>query len=143
MGLLIIALTAIGLVACGGGSKDDGPARTGTDQEQIQSLVGELMTQTSALDADAAWATFCKSWQDKNDLKVIRDNMAGFKNVGGAAPQISNLAFSSVTAEGDAGEARYSYTQVFRGQTTTIQEGVKVSREEGDWCIKDQIEVPQ
>ena len=69
--------------------------------------------------------------------------MQGFKNIGAAAPQISNLQFTAVTANGNEGEARYTYRQVFRGETSVIQEGVKVAKENGDWCIKDQLVVTQ
>jgi len=69
--------------------------------------------------------------------------MQGFKNIGEAAPQISELRFTSITADGNTGEAVYTYRQVFRGETTVIREGVQVAKEDGSWCIKDQLAVTQ
>jgi hypothetical protein len=97
--------------------------------------------RTEALDADGTFALMCPSFLQKLDQKMIRQNMEGYKNIGNAAPKISNLTFSSITANGNEGQALYSYTQDFRGQTTTINEGVKVSKEQGKWCIKEQIAV--
>nr|ART40102.1 K421 [uncultured bacterium] len=116
-------------------------ATTGTDQQQIESLVRGFSARTEALDANASFALMCPSFLAKIDQKQVSQNMEGFKNAGTAAPKISNLAFKSITADGANGEALYSYTQDFRGQTTTINEGLKVAKEQGKWCIKDQIVV--
>ncbi len=96
-----------------------------------------------AFDADGSFALLCESLREKSDLAQVRQNMQGFKNIGAAAPQISNLQFTAVTTKGNDGEARYTYRQVFRGETSVIQEGVKVAKENGDWCIKDQLVVTQ
>lgn len=105
----------------------------------MEALIRSFSERTVALDADGSFALLCSSMREKSDLKQIRQNMEGFKNAGTAAPQISNLHFVSVTTNGNQGEARYTYTQLFRGETTTIREGVKVARENGKWCIKDQV----
>ena len=141
-GLFIGALAVIGLTACGGDSSSDGsPATSGSDREQVESLIRTFTDRTKAFDTDGSFRLLCTSLREKSDLKQIRQNMEGFKNVGAAAPQISNLEFASVTTNSNEGEARYSYTQVFRGETSTIQEGLKVARENGAWCIKDQLAV--
>lgn len=115
---------------------------SGSDRDQIEALIRGFSERTEALDADAAFALLCDSLKAKSDLKQIKQNMEGFKNAGSAAPQISNLTFVSIDAKGDEGEARYTYTQVFRGETKTINEGVKVAKEKGRWCMKDQLLVP-
>lgn len=132
-------LVAVLLAGCSGGSSSDGPAPSGTDREQVEALIREFSARTTALDADGAIALLCRSLRDKSDLQQIRQNMEGFRNIGAAAPQISDLQFASITTSGNEGEARYSYTQRFRGETATIQEGVKVAKENGRWCIKDQL----
>jgi hypothetical protein len=116
-------------------------AANGGDRDQIEGLIRDFSDRTEALDADGAIALLCQSLRDKSDLKQIRQNMEGFKNAGTSAPQISDLTFASVTSDGSSGEAHYSYTQVFRGQTSTINEGVKVAKEGGKWCVKDQLAV--
>jgi hypothetical protein len=139
--LLLSALAVIAIMACGGGddSSGDSALTSGTDQEQVETLIRTFSERTTALDADGSFELLCQSLLDKSDVKQIRQNMEGFKNIGNQAPQVSNLTFTSVTTNGNEGEARYNYRQVFRGETTTIQEAVKVAKEKGKWCIKDQL----
>ncbi len=143
MGLLIgvLAVVSLAAAACGGSGKDSSKSATGSDEKQVEALIRGFSDRTQALDADGSYALLCDSLQKKSDLKQIRQNMEGYKNVGNAAPKISDLKFASVTTNGSNGEARYSYTQVFRGETKTINEGVTVAKEQGKWCIKDQLAV--
>jgi len=158
--LAVLSLTA---AACSGDSKGDAtptasddsapaavstkaaPAATvstsGSDEAQVESLIRGFSARTEALDADGSFALMCQSFLGKIDQKQVRQNMEGYKNVGTAAPKISNLTFSSIKIDGSSGEAVYSYSQDFRNQTTTINEGLKVAKEQGKWCIKDQIAV--
>jgi hypothetical protein len=166
-GLLIGALAVLSLTAaaCSGDSADDAtpttsagsnvtPAASGTkappaatvvtsgsDEAQIESMVRGFSARTEALDADGSFALMCQSFLAKIDQKQVKQNMEGYKNAGNAAPKISNLQFASIKVDGSNGEAIYSYTQDFRNQTTTINEGLKVAKEGGKWCIKDQIVV--
>jgi hypothetical protein len=117
------------------------PSTSGSDQQQVESLIRAFSARTEALDADGSFALMCPSFLQKLDQKQIRQNMEGYKNAGDAAPKVSNLTFASISVTGSDGQALYSYTQVFRGQTTTINEGLKVAKEQGKWCIKDQIAV--
>jgi hypothetical protein len=116
-------------------------ATTGTDEAQIESLVRGFSARAEALDADGSFALMCQSFLTKIDQKQVRQNMEGYKNAGNAAPKISNLTFTSIKVNGSGAEAMYSYTQDFRNQTTTINEGLKIAKEQGKWCIKDQIAV--
>ncbi|MGE0060377.1 MAG: hypothetical protein AB7P33_17565 [Dehalococcoidia bacterium] len=140
----VLVIVSLAAAACGGSSKesDSADASTGgSDETQVEALIRGFSDRTQALDADGSYALLCDSLQKKSDLKQIRQNMEGYKNVGNAAPKISDLKFSNVTTNGSSGEARYSYTQVFRGETKTINEGVTVAKEQGKWCIKDQLAV--